>query len=117
MLFMHQKEDTDQIIGPLDYSFPSVSWLSILEVLFKLKAYNMGANMPWRGMIWKEVMWSELIWEGAGKAEKAEFDCKTYVPKEKALTDSEIDALKIYPEPPEDVDVTTGDVDADIYFQ
>ena len=50
-------------------------------------------------------------------AKKAEFDCKTYVPKEKALTDSEIDALKIYPEPPEDVDVTTRDVDADIYFQ
>lgn len=39
--------------------------------------------------------------------EKAEFDCARYVPKEKALIDSEIDALEIYPDPPEDVDVST----------
>lgn len=39
--------------------------------------------------------------------EKAEFDCARYVPKEKALTDSEIDALEIYQDPPEDVDVST----------
>ena len=38
-------------------------------------------------------------------AEEAEFDCAPYVPKENTLTNSEIDALEIYPEPPEDVDV------------
>lgn len=39
--------------------------------------------------------------------EKAEFDCARYVPTEKAFIDSEIDALEIYPDPPEDVDVST----------
>ena len=50
-------------------------------------------------------------------AEKAECDCTPYEPKKNALTDSDIDALKSYPEPPEDVDVTTKarvDVDGDI---
>ena len=46
---------------------------------------------------------SDLIFP-ATMAEKVQFDCATYVPKEKALTDSEIDALEIYPEPPEDVE-------------
>lgn len=52
-------------------------------------------------------------------AEKAECDCAPYEPKKKALTDSEIDALKSYPEPPEDVDVTTKarvDVDGGIPY-
>lgn len=56
----------------------------------------------------------------ATMAEKAEFDCAPYVPKENALTDSEIDALKSYPDPPEDVDVSTKarvDVDGDVTYR
>ena len=39
-------------------------------------------------------------------AEKDELHCEPIVPKENALTDSETDALKIYPKPPEDVGVS-----------
>ena len=43
--------------------------------------------------------------------EKADIGSATYVPTEKVISDSELCALKVYPE---DVNVSTEDVDASV---